>query len=43
MIYADFEIILVPNDHAKQNPDKSYTNKYQKHAMVINQYMLMIT
>ena len=32
MIYADFYSILVPVNSQKQNPDKSYTNKYQKHA-----------
>ena len=31
MIYEDFESILVPEDNAKQNPDKCCTNKYQKH------------
>ena len=31
MIYADFESILVPEDNGKQNPNESYTNKYQKH------------
>ena len=31
-IYADFESILVPEDNGKQNPDESYTNKYQKHV-----------
>ena len=31
MIYAGFESILVPEDKGKQNPDKSYTSKYQKH------------
>ena len=30
MIYADFESILLPEDNEKQNPDESYTNKYQK-------------
>ena len=30
MIYADFESILVPEENRKQNPDESYTNKYQK-------------
>ena len=30
MIYADFESILVPEDNVKQNPNESYTNKYQK-------------
>ena len=28
MVYEDFEIILVPDDGGKQNPDESYTNKY---------------
>ena len=32
MIYADFESILVPEDNWRQNLDKSYTNKYQKHV-----------
>ena len=27
-IYADFESILVPKNNGKQNPEKSYTNKY---------------
>ena len=36
MIYADFENILVPEDNGKQNTNESYTNKYQKHVMVIN-------
>ena len=31
MIYADFESILVPEDNEEQNPNVSYTNKYQKH------------
>ena len=30
MIYADFESILVPEDNWKQNPNESYTSKYQK-------------
>ena len=29
MIYADFKSIPVPEDNGKQNPDGSYTNKYQ--------------
>ena len=29
IIYVDFESILVPENDGKQNPDKSYTNKYQ--------------
>ena len=32
MIYAYFEIILVPDDNEKQFPNESYTNKYQKHV-----------
>ena len=31
MMYADLESILVPEDNGKQNPNESYTNKYQKH------------
>ena len=31
IIYADFESILVPEDDGKQNPEDSYTNRYQKH------------
>ena len=30
LIYADFESILVPKDNKKQNPEKYFTNKYQK-------------
>ena len=33
MIYADFESILAPEDNGKQNPNESYTNKYQKHVV----------
>ena len=32
MIYADFESILLLENNGKQNPNESYTNKYQKHA-----------
>ena len=28
MIYADFEITLMPGDNEKENPEESYTNKY---------------
>ena len=28
MIYADFIIILAPEDNGKQNREKCYTNKY---------------
>ena len=30
MIYAHFKIIIVLEDHERQNPNESYTNKYQK-------------
>ena len=30
IIYADFESILGPEDNEKQNPEESYTHKYQK-------------
>ena len=45
MIYADFENILVPEENGQQNPNKLYTNKYQKHVLVvmaINWYVLVI-
>ena len=32
MIYADFEIILVPENNGKQNTRQSDTNKYQNHV-----------
>lgn len=32
MICADFESILLPEDDGKQNPDQSYTNKYQEYV-----------
>ena len=32
MIYADFESTLICEDNGKQNPNESYTNKYQKHV-----------
>ena len=41
MIYADFENILVPGDNRKQNPNESYTNKYQKHAACSYGYKLV--
>ena len=28
--YADFESISVPENNGKQNPEESYTSKYQK-------------
>ena len=32
MIYVDFKSILLPKNNRKQNPDESYTNKYQTHV-----------
>ena len=41
IIYADFESILVPEDNGKQNPEESYTNKYQKHIACSYGYKLV--
>ena len=41
IIYADFESILVPEDNGKQNPEESYTNKYQKHTACSYGYELV--
>ena len=41
IIYADFESVLVPGDNGKQNPEKSYTNKYQKHIACRYGYKLV--
>ena len=41
MIYADFESILVPEDNGKQNPNESYTNKYQTHVACSYGYKLV--
>ena len=35
MIYADFKVIVVPDDNRKQNPNESYTNKYPKNVVVM--------
>ena len=35
MINANFESILVPEDNRKQNPNGSYTNKYQKILLAV--------
>ena len=40
-IYAAFERILVPEDNGKQNPNESYTNKYQKHIACNYSYKLV--
>ena len=41
MIYAGFESILVTEDNGKQNPEESYTNKYQKHVGCSYSYKLV--
>ena len=41
MIYADFESILVPENNGKQNPNESYTSKYQKHVACNYGYKLL--
>ena len=41
MIHADFENIVVPEDNGKQNSNKSYTNKYQKHLAYSYGYKLV--
>ena len=41
MIYADFKSILSPEDNGKQNPNDSYTNKYQKHVACSYGYKLV--
>ena len=41
IIYANFEIILVAEDNWKQNPEESYTNKYQKHIACSYGYKLV--
>ena len=41
MIYAVFESILVPEDNGKQNPNESYTSKYQKYVSCCYVYKLV--
>ena len=41
IIYADFESILVSEDNEKQNPNESYTNKYQEHISCSYGYRLV--
>ena len=41
MIYPDFESILVQGNNEKQNPDESYTHKYQKHVACSYGYKLV--
>ena len=40
--FADFEIILVPQDNGKPNPEETYTNKYQKHIACSYGYKLYV-
>ena len=39
--YADFKSILEPEDNGKQNPEESYTSKYQKHIVCSYGYKLV--
>ena len=41
IIYADFASILVPQNNGKQNPNESFTNKYQKHVACSYSYKLV--
>ena len=40
IVYAVFESILVPEYNGKQNPEQSYSNKYQKYIAYIYDYEL---
>ena len=40
MIYADFGSIIVPEANGAQNPNESYTVKYQKHVAFSYGYKL---
>ena len=41
IIYADFWKYLMPEINGKQNPEESYTNKYQKHITCSYGYKLV--
>ena len=41
MISVDFEITVMSEDNGKQNPNESYTNKYQKHVACSYVYKLV--
>ena len=41
MIYANFQSIIAPEDKGKQNPEESYTNKYQNHNSCSYGYRLV--
>ena len=40
-MHAEFESILVPEENRNQNPNKSYSNKYQKHIACSYGYKLV--
>ena len=41
MIYGNLESILVAEDNGKQNPNESYSPKYQKHVACGHGYKLV--
>ena len=41
MVYAGFKSILVSEGNGKQNPDESYTIKYQKHVACCYYYKVV--
>ena len=41
MICTNFESVPVPEDNGKQNPNESYTKKYQKHVACSYSYKLV--
>ena len=41
IIYVDFGSIVVPENSGKQNPEESYTNKYQKHITCSYRFKLV--
>ena len=41
MSYTDFESNVIPEINEKQNPDESYTNKYQNHISYNFDYKLV--
>ena len=40
VIYADFESLIKPMDNCNQDPNKSYTKKYQKHEPISFSYYI---
>ena len=41
IIFVDFESIVVPENNGNQNPEESYTNKYQKHITCSYRFKLV--